>query len=54
MSKNQCCTPQATQKLPGVQSPSQGKAKGAVRPTWDAYQGARGEKADPSPRKPGQ
>lgn len=44
----------ASQKLPGVQSPSQGMAKGKVRPTWDAYQGSRKESADPSPRKPGQ
>ncbi len=52
--RDQCCTPQATQKLPGREAPSQGKQTGAVRPSWDAYQGARGEKADPSARKPGQ
>ncbi len=52
--RDQCCTPQSTQRLPGIQAPSQGKAKGAVRPTWDAYQGPRSEQADPSPRKPAQ
>lgn len=52
--RDQCCTPAANQKLPHREAPSQGKQTGAVRPAYDAYQGARGEQADPSPRKPGQ
>ncbi len=54
MAKDKCCTPAHSQRLPNREAPSQGKATGAVRKEWDAYQGPRGEQADPSPRKPGQ
>lgn len=47
--------PAANIRMPGrIESPSQGKRDGAVRPTEDAYQGPRTEQADPSARKPAQ
>ncbi len=55
MPKYSECKPAANIRMPsGVQSPSQGKQTGAVRPTCDAEQGPRSEQADPSPRKPAQ
>ena len=52
--KHKECEAQPNQRIPAMQSPSQGKSTGAVRKSHDAYQGDRREQADPSPRKPAQ